>query len=92
MYLDLYAAATAGEALADDLRAAFDRANIPLLVQRVVLDVPAPSRGVTAADAITLFRGLDGSWEIDRDLQFVTVPKPDIATMFGLGRLVTQRA
>ncbi len=41
VYLDLYAAAAgAGEELANRLREALERADIPLLVQRVVLDVP----------------------------------------------------
>src|SRR4029079_1419644 len=35
VYLDLYAAATAGEDLANRLMEAFERANIPLLVKRV---------------------------------------------------------
>ena len=84
VYVDLYAAATAGEELANALKAALERADVPPLVQRVVLDVPAPRRGVSAADAITLRRSLDGGWELDRDLQFV---HPEMAERLNLWRM-----
>ena len=60
------------------------RADIPLLVQRVVLDVPAPERDLSAANAITLRRSFDGGWEIDRDLQFV---HPELAERLNLWRM-----
>ncbi len=82
--LDLYADATAGEALANDLRLALERADIPMLVQRVVLDVPAPERGVSGANAITLRRSIDGGWAIDRELQFV---HPELAERLNLWRM-----
>ncbi|WP_211233177.1 ATP-binding protein [Solirubrobacter soli] len=84
VFVDLYAAATAGEELANDLKAALERANVPTLVQRIVLDVPAPVRGVSAADAITLCRSLDGGWELDRELQFV---HPEMAERLNLWRM-----
>ena len=84
VYLDLYAAATAGEDLANRLMEAFERANIPLLVKRVVLDVPAPVRGNSGADAITLRRTREGGWEIDRGLQFV---HPELAERLNLWRM-----
>ena len=84
VYLDLYAAATAGEDLANRLIEAFERANIPLLVKRVVLDVPAPVRGNSGADAITLRRTREGGWEIDRGLQFV---HPELAERLNLWRM-----
>jgi acetyl/propionyl-CoA carboxylase alpha subunit/acetyl-CoA carboxylase carboxyltransferase component len=84
VYVDLYAGATAGEELATALKSALERADVPLLVQRVVLDVPAPLRGVSAADAITLRRSLDGGWELDRDLQFV---HPEMAERLNLWRM-----
>src|SRR4051812_24292625 len=84
VYVDLYAAATAGEELANDLKAALARANVPTLVQRIVLDVPAPVRGVSAADAITLCRSIDGGWELDRELQFV---HPEMAERLNLWRM-----
>src|SRR6478735_4532720 len=82
--LDLYADATAGEELANDVRLALERAEIPLLVQRVVLDVPAPERGVSGANAITLRRSIDGGWGIDRELQFV---HPELAERLNLWRM-----
>ena len=84
VYVDLYAAATAGEELANELKAALERADVPPLVQRIVLDVPAPIRGVSAADAITLHRSLDGGWELDRELQFV---HPEMAERLNLWRM-----
>ena len=84
VYVDLYAAATAGEELANDLKSALERADVPTLVQRVVLDVPAPIRGVSGADAITLRRSLDGGWVLDRELQFV---HPELAERLSLWRM-----
>jgi len=84
VYVDLYSTAAAGEQLAVDLKAALERANVPTLVQRIVLDVPAPTRGVSGADAITLRRSVDGGWEIDRDLQFV---HPELAERLQLWRM-----
>jgi len=86
VYVDLYSAAAeaAGEDLANRLREALQRADIPLLVQRLVLDVPAPRRGNSGADAITLRRTLDGGWEIDRELQFV---HPELAERLSLWRM-----
>ena len=84
VYVDLYATATAGEELANDLKAALERADVPTLVQRIVLDVPAPIRGVSGADAITLRRSLDGGWLIDRELQFV---HPELAERLALWRM-----
>ncbi|HEY6892207.1 MAG TPA: biotin carboxylase N-terminal domain-containing protein, partial [Solirubrobacter sp.] len=84
VYVDLYAAATAGEDLANALKAALERAAVPPLVQRIVLDVPAPTRGVSAADAITLHRDIDGGWVLDRDLQFV---HPEMAERLNLWRM-----
>ncbi|MDA0183633.1 ATP-grasp domain-containing protein [Solirubrobacter phytolaccae] len=84
VYLDLYAAATAGEELAGRLRAALERADIAPLVQRVVLDVPAPERGNSAANSITLRRSVGGGWEVDRDLQFV---HPEMAVRLNLWRM-----
>ncbi|HET6549028.1 MAG TPA: biotin carboxylase N-terminal domain-containing protein, partial [Solirubrobacter sp.] len=89
--LDLYAAATAGEDLANQLRSAFGRADIPMLVQRVVLDVPAPIRGVSAADAITLRRTLDGGWELDRELQFVHPEMAARMDMWRMGEFLLER-
>ncbi|MBE2320693.1 ATP-grasp domain-containing protein [Solirubrobacter sp. CPCC 204708] len=86
VYVDLYAPAVeaAGEDLANRLREALVRADIPTLVQRIVLDIPAPRRGDSGADAITLRRTLDGGWEIDRDLQFV---HPELADRLSLWRM-----
>jgi acetyl/propionyl-CoA carboxylase alpha subunit/acetyl-CoA carboxylase carboxyltransferase component len=82
--VDLYAGATADGVPAADLKAALVRAELPLGVQRVVLDVPAPARGATAADAITLRRSLDGGWDLDRDLQGV---HPEMAERLNLWRM-----
>ncbi len=84
VYVDLYAAATAGAELAGELKQALEDADVPLLVQRVVLDVPAPIRGVSAADAITLRRSIDGGWVVDRDLQFV---HPEMGERLNLWRM-----
>src|SRR5262249_46576495 len=67
-----------------ELKSALERADVPPLVQRVVLDVPAPTRGVSAADAITLHRNLDGGWVIDRELQYV---HPEMAERLNLWRM-----
>ena len=86
VYVDLYAAATAGEELAERRsRRALERADVPPLVQRVVLDVPAadprrlrpPTRSRCAAR-------VDGGWELDRDLQFV---HPEMAERLNLWRM-----
>ena len=67
------------------MKKALEDADIPPIVERIVLDVPAPRRGVSAADAITLRRGVDGvSWELDRDLQFV---HPEMAERLNLWRM-----
>jgi len=84
VHVDLYAAATAGEDLANALKGALERADVAPLVQRIVLDVPAPRRGVSAADAITLYRTPEGGWVVDRDLQFV---HPELAERLNLWRM-----
>ena len=45
---------------------------------------PRRTRGVSAADAITLRRSLDGGWALDRDLQFV---HPEMAERLNLWRM-----
>ena len=60
IHIDLYAGVTADDELAARLKQALEDADVPPLVERIVLDVPAPERGVSAADAITLRRGIDG--------------------------------
>ena len=84
MYVDLYAGATADEALAARLKAALEGADLPSCVQRVVLDVPAPTRGVTAADAITVHRSLDDTWDLDHDLQGL---HPELGERLSLWRM-----
>ena len=82
--VDLYADAIAGDELAAELVRALEAADVPPIVHRVVLDVPAPTRGVSGADAITLHRSVDGGWELDRDLQFV---HPELAERLNLWRM-----
>ena len=85
IHIDLYAGVTADDELAARVKKALEDADIPPIVERIVLDVPAPRRGVSAADAITLRRGVDGvGWELDRDLQFV---HPELAERLNLWRM-----
>ena len=85
IHIDLCANVTADDELAARLKRALEGAEIPPIVERIVLNLPAPRRGVSAADAITLRRGVDGvSWELDRDLQFV---HPEMAERLNLWRM-----
>ena len=85
IHIDLCANVTADDELAARLKRALEDAEIPPIVERIVLNLPAPRRGVSAADAITLRRGVDGvSWELDRDLQFV---HPEMAERLNLWRM-----
>ena len=85
IHIDLCANVTADDELAARLKRALEGADIPPIVERIVLNLPAPRRGVSAADAITLRRGVDGtSWELDRDLQFV---HPEMAERLNLWRM-----
>ncbi len=83
--VDLYAHENGdAEALIADLKAALESTELPPSIERVVLDVPAPERGVSAADAVTLRRTPDGRWAIDRDLQGV---HPEMGERLGLWRM-----
>ncbi len=83
--VDLYAHQNGdAETLIAGLKAALERADLRPSVERVVLDVPAPERGVSAADAITLRRTPDGRFAIDRDLQGV---HPEMGERLGLWRM-----
>src|SRR5207344_655247 len=84
VYVDLYARAAADDELAGALKAALEGVDMPRCVERVVLDVPAPGRGIAAADAITLHRGLDGGWTLDRDLQGI---HPEMGERLNLWRM-----
>src|SRR4051794_3977532 len=83
--VDLYAHENGNaETLISRLKNALEGVDIPSSVERVVLDVPAPERGVSAADAITLRRTPDGRFAIDRDLQGV---HPEMGERLGLWRM-----
>ena len=83
--VDLYAQQNGdAEALISRLKNALEGVEIPPSVERVVLDVPAPERGVSAADAMTLRRTTDGRFTVDRDLQGV---HPEMGERLGLWRM-----
>ena len=88
---DLYADATADEALASALKAALEGVDMPRCVERVVLDAPAPARGVTAADAITLQRALDGGFTLDRDLQGIHPEMGERLNLWRMSEFVLER-
>ena len=84
VYVDLYAAPRPARSSPPAAGARSSARTSRRSSQRVVLDVPAPTRGVSAADAITLRRGIDGGWVLDRDLQFV---HPEMAERLNLWRM-----
>ncbi len=83
--VDLYAHENGyAETLISRLKQALESVDMPPSVERVVLDVPAPERGISAADAITLRRMPDGRFAVDRDLQGV---HPEMGERLGLWRM-----
>ncbi len=83
--VDLYAHENGyAETLISRLKQALEEVDLPPSVERVVLDVPAPERGVSAADAITLRRTPDGRFTVDHDLQGV---HPEMGERLGLWRM-----
>jgi acetyl-CoA carboxylase carboxyltransferase component len=91
VYVDLYADTEADDATAARLKAALEGAGLPRCVERVVLDTPAPARGVTAADAITLHRSLDGTFAVDRDLQGLHPEMGERLNMWRMSEFVLDR-
>ncbi len=91
VFADLYAEAAADDQLAGALKAALEGVDMPRCVERVVLDVPAPARGVTAADAITLQRSLDGGWSLDRDLQGIHPEMGERLNLWRMSEFVLER-
>jgi acetyl/propionyl-CoA carboxylase alpha subunit/acetyl-CoA carboxylase carboxyltransferase component len=89
--VDLYASVTADTLLAERLKGILDAAALPPSVARVVLDAPAPERGVTAADAITLRRSVDGSFTLDRDLQGVHPEMGERLNLWRMSEFVLER-
>ncbi len=91
VFVDLYADAIADPATAAKLKAALESVAMPRCVERVVLDAPAPARGVTGAEAITLHRGLDGTFDVDRDLQGLHPEMGERLHMWRMSEFVLER-
>ena len=89
VYVDLYADATAGEELANALEGRARARGHPAARAARRARRARADRGVTAADAITLRRSLDGGWELDRDLQCV---HPEMAERLNLWRCRSSRS